>query len=122
MLIIVIGLACVDFLTGFIKAYVNDDVQSRKMRKGGLNKLGEITVMSTVIGLNIGMEFLGKYYDEPELTRFTGGAVAFTVFCYIVIMEIISVLENYAAVNSEAVWVSKIVKKLKNIDYTDKEE
>ena len=45
MLLIVIGLALADFFTGWIKAYVNDDVRSAKMRKGGLNKLAEIVVM-----------------------------------------------------------------------------
>ena len=42
MLIIVIGLALADFATGWIKAYINDDVRSAKMRKGGLNKLANV--------------------------------------------------------------------------------
>lgn len=41
MVIIIIGLACADFITGWIKAYINDDVRSVKMRKGGLNKLAD---------------------------------------------------------------------------------
>lgn len=41
MLIIIIGLACADFITGWIKAYINDDVRSAKIRKGGLNKLAD---------------------------------------------------------------------------------
>ena len=45
MLLIIIGLALADFLTGWIKAYIADDVRSAKMRKGGLNKLAEIVVM-----------------------------------------------------------------------------
>ena len=42
MLIIIIGLACTDFITSWIKAYIKDNVQSAKMRKGGLNKLANV--------------------------------------------------------------------------------
>ena len=123
MVLIVIGLAAVDFITGWIKAFVNDDIQSKKMRKGGVNKLGEITIMCAAVGLNIGMEQLGHYYKAPELADFAGGAVALTVCGYMVIMEVISILENYASINPGAVgWVGKILKKLKNVDYVDKEE
>ena len=41
MLIIIIGLACADFITGWIKAYINDDVRLARVRKGGLNKLAD---------------------------------------------------------------------------------
>jgi len=44
------------------------------------------------------------------------------VFIYIAIMEFVSVLENYAAINPEAAWVVKVTKKLKNIEYLDKED
>lgn len=44
MILIIIGLAVADYVTGFIKAYCKDDICSSKMHKGGLNKLGEIIV------------------------------------------------------------------------------
>lgn len=112
MLIIVIGLACADFVTGWIKAYCHDDVRSAKMRKGGLNKLAEIVVMGVAIGSDIGFEQLGKYYGHEELAAVAGQITAIAVFGYIFLMEIVSILENYGEINPQASWVSKIIKKL----------
>lgn len=120
MLTIVLGLAIADFLTGLIKGYIKNDLNSTKMRKGGLNKVGEIIVMATACGLEIGIRELGRYYSASDLAGVTGTITAFAVFGYIVIMEIISILENYAEINSQAVWVTKLLKRLKNVD--DKEE
>lgn len=122
MFIIVVGLAAVDYITGVIKAAVNDNIISAKMKKGGLSKLAEILVMAATIGLNVGLQKLGIYYDEPELTAFAGSVTSIAVFIYIAVMEFVSVLENYAAINPDAAWVVKITKKLKNIEYSDKEE
>jgi phage-related holin len=119
MFLIVVGLAGVDFITGLIKAIVNDNIISAKMKKGGLAKVAEIIVMVAVIGLDIGLEMIGEYYQNPKLTAFAGSITAIIVFTYITIMEVISVLENYAAINPEAAWVGKITKKLKNIEYLE---
>lgn len=120
MLLIVIGLAVSDYLTGIIKAYYKNDICSSKMRKGGLNKLGEIVVMATACGLDIGLRFLGKYYDAVELSDIAGAVTAFMVFIYITLMEIISIFENYAEINPEAKWALKIIRKLKISDKEDK--
>ena len=45
---------------------------------------------------------------------------AIVVFGYIVIMELISILENYAEISPEAAWVGKLLKRLKNVN--DKED
>ena len=102
MLLIVIGLAIADYLTGIIKAYCKNDICSSKMRKGGLNKLGEIIIMLTACGLDIGIHALGKYYQAVELSDIAGAVTAVMVFSYITIMEIISIFENYAEINPEA--------------------
>ena len=115
MITIVLGLACADFATGLIKAYVNNDLQSAKMRKGGLNKLGEIIVMATACGLEIGIKLLGQYYDSDRLAAVTGKITAIAVFIYIVLMELVSILENYAEINTEAAWAKKIITRLKNV-------
>ncbi len=119
MILIIIGLAVSDYITGIIKAYCKNDICSSKMRKGGLNKLGEIVVMATACGLDIGLQFLGKYYNASELSGIAGAVTASMVFVYITIMEIISIFENYAEINPDAKWVLKIIKKLK---ISDKEE
>lgn len=121
MLTIVLGLALSDFITGIIKGYVTGTLSSSKMRRGGLNKIGEIIVMATTCGLEIGIKALGHYYSAAELAGVTGTVTAVLVFGYIVIMELISILENYAEINPDSAgWIGKLLKKLKNID--EKEE
>lgn len=115
MFIIIVGLALSDFVTGFIKAYVTDSVESSKMRKGGLNKLGELVVMATACGLEVGIELLGINSGGEELARVTGLVAASAIFGYIALMEVISILENYAAINPQANgWIVKLIKKLKS--------
>jgi len=101
MILIIIGLALSDIITGWIKACITDRPRSAKMRKGGLNKLAEITIMLTACGLEIGMEQLGNYYQSPELAGIVGSLTAFSVFVYIALMEIISILENYVEMNPD---------------------
>lgn len=113
MLLIVIGLAIADYLTGIIKAYCKNDICSSKMRKGGLNKLGEIIIMLTACGLDIGIHALGKYYQAVELSDIAGAVTAVMVFTYITVMEIVSIFENYAEINPEAKWALKFIRKLK---------
>lgn len=115
MLTIVLGLALSDFVTGIIKGYVNNDLNSTKMRKGGLNKIAELIVMASACGLEIGIKLLGKYYSAESLAKITGTITAIAVFGYIVVMEIISILENYAEINTEAKWVHSLLKRLKTV-------
>lgn len=122
MLLIVIGLATADYLTGIIKAYCKNDICSSKMRKGGLNKLGEIIIMLTACGLDIGIHALGKYYQAVELSDIAGAVTATMVFSYITIMEIVSIFENYAEINPEAKWALKFIQKLKNFKEGDSDE
>ncbi len=123
MMIIVAWLAIADFITGLIKAYVTGTLNSTKMRKGGVNKVGELIVMATGCGLEAGIKALGKYYNtSTELASFTGTAIALLVFSYILVMEAISILENYAEINPDAAgWITKLLKRLKrNNDKEDK--
>ena len=116
MLMIIIGLAAADYLTGIIKAYCKNEICSRKMRKGGLNKLGEIIVMTAACGLDIGINALGKYYEAAELSAIAGKITAVVVFIYITIMEVVSLFENYAEINPDAQWALKIIRRLKNFE------
>lgn len=121
MLMIVLGLAASDFITGIIKGYVKHDLNSSKMRKGGLNKLSEIIVMTSACGLDIGIKALGAYYQAAELSAIAGKITAIAVFIYITVMEAVSIFENYAEINPDAQWVLAIVKRLKSFN-NDKEE
>lgn len=123
MILIVLGLAIADFATGYIKAYCTNTVNSQKMRHGGMNKLGELIVMLTACGLDIGIHALGQYYQAAELAEIAGVVTAFAVFAYIVLMELVSILENYAAVNPEALWAAGLIRRLKNVhNETNKED
>lgn len=116
MIAIVLGLAVSDFITGVIKGYVKSELSSSKMRKGGVNKLCELVVMATACGLEIGINALGHYYDSGSLAAVTGAVTATAVFIYITIMELVSILENYSAINTEAAWAAKIISRLKSSD------
>ena len=123
MLAIVVGLALTDIVTGWIKAHVNDDYSSKVMRKGGLNKVGEVVIMSAFCGLEIGIRYLGRYYDSDILAKVTGGVAVVGVFFYIAVMEIISILENYAEANPEAaVWIRPLLKKLRKYNKEDNDD
>lgn len=121
MIGIVLGLALSDFVTGIIKGYITGQLSSSKMRRGGLNKVCELVVMTTACGLEIGIRALGEYYANDTLAAITGVATAAAVFAYIVIMELISILENYAEIDPQSAgWIHKLLKRLKNVN--DKEE
>ena len=89
------------------------------MRKGGLNKLATIIVQTVSIGLEIGLNFIGKYYGHADITNVLGKFTVISVFTYIVIMEIISLLENYIAINPNAKWANGIIKRLKDYESED---
>ncbi len=120
MITIVLGLALSDFITGIIKGYVTGQLSSAKMRRGGVNKLAEIVVMATACGLEVGIQQLGRYYESDVLAAIAGTVAAILGFGYIVIMELISILENYAEINKDAAWAAKLLKHLKNV--SDKED
>lgn len=129
MITIVIGLAAADFVTGWIKAYIKKDLSSTKMRIGGLHKLAEILIMCTACGLEIGLEMLGKYYSvgsdgetAQKLATVSGMVAALIFFAYIIVMELTSILENYAEIDPSAKWAKWIVKKLRIIQQKEDEE
>lgn len=123
MIVIVVGLAAADFVTGIIKGYVTRTLSSLIMRKGGLGKIAEIIIMSSVCGLEIGMRYLGQFYGEKpaEYAGIAGAVTALGTFTCIVLMEILSMLENYCEINPNALWAKKIVKRLK-LAQDEKEE
>lgn len=116
MFMIVLGLAGADFVTGYIKARCADKVSSKALRIGGLHKAAELIIMATAIGLTVGLDMLGRYYTDTRLTDLAGFVTALGVFCYIVVMELVSILENFAEIMPEAKWARKIIGRLKNYE------
>ena len=114
MITIILGLASADFVTGLIKAYISGNLNSTKMRKGGLNKITELIIMTVACGLEIGIRYLGNYYESETLANITGSVTAIIIFGYISVMEVISIFENYAEINPDtAAWIKKILEKLR---------
>lgn len=114
MFIIVIGLSISDILTGLIKAHTESDYHSGTMRKGMYRKVSEWLIMLTSIGLEIGLKMLGEYYQSEQLAEFAGAVTAISIFIYISVMEIISILENFGEINPEMAWVKPFLKKLRS--------
>lgn len=119
MISIVVGLAAADFITGLLKACVKSDLSSKTMRLGGIHKIAEIIIMAVACGLEIGLELLGHYYSvdgtetAQKLAAVSGMVASLLVFLYILVMELISILENYTEINPDAKWAGWIVKKLR---------
>lgn len=126
MISIVVGLAAADFITGLLKACVKNDISSKTMRLGGIHKIAEIIIMGVACGLEIGLDLLGKYYSPDgevaqKLAAVSGMVASLLVFLYILTMELISILENYAEINPEARWARWIVKKLRIFQQKEEE-
>ncbi len=119
MITIVIGLALADFITGIIRAYIQRDICSRKMRAGGLNKVAEIIIMATACGLEIGISMLGESFQAAALGGISGAVAAGSVFAYITLMELVSILENYGEISPDAVWVRGLVRRLRSFERKD---
>lgn len=116
MFLIVLGLAFADFVTGYIKARCKDEISSKALRIGGLHKVSELTVMAAAIGLTVGLDMLGRYYDDTRLASLAGLFTAVSVFVYITAMELISIVENFAEITPEAAWARKIIARLKKYE------
>lgn len=87
-----IMLACVmmaaDMVAGFVAAAINNELSSSKMRRGLLHKVLMLILIFACLAIEIGISHtVALPYDVPTCEVVCG---------YIVIMELISVLENIA--------------------------
>lgn len=122
MFLLVVGLSLSDILTGLIKAHTESDYHSGTMRKGMYRKVSEWLIMLTSIGLEIGLKMLGEYYHSEQLANFAGTVTAISIFVYISVMEIISILENFGEINPEMSWIKPFLKKLRKYTNDDDKE
>lgn len=90
---IVVGCALLaDIITGFVKAWATKSLDSQVLRKGLLHKFSEVFLC----GVSYGAEYATHYIPIDV------SIPLFNVTCgYIVLMEIISVLENLTAINPD---------------------
>lgn len=85
-----IALACVmmvaDVVVGFIVAVINEKISSTKMRNGLLHKVLMLILIFICLAIEIGVSHTGALpYDVPTCEVVCG---------YIIIMELVSVLES----------------------------
>lgn len=87
-----IALACVmmvsDVVVGFISAAINNNLNSTKMRNGLLRKVLILILIFVCLAIEVGISHsVALPYDIPTCEVVCG---------YVVIMELVSVLENIA--------------------------
>lgn len=79
-----------DILTGFLKAFYKEGINSTALRKGLFHKLSEIVAVGGAALVEFGMAYFNTTIEIPMV-----GAVS----TYICVMELISILENLSDVN-----------------------
>lgn len=124
MITMVVMASVVDIVTGILKAHITNSYDSSIMKKGVYSKCINWLVMGAVIGFEVGMGYLGKYYNCEQMAIFTGTVAAFTVFALLMLMEFISIFENFAIANPDSPLSKIIGKRLRKIqnEITEKED
>lgn len=89
-IILVLIMILLDIITGVIQAFKHGDLNSSLLRSGLFNKLGEvIAIVCAYI-----FQYIPKAFEiEIDIPLLTGVAV------YIVLMEMVSVIENLCNIN-----------------------
>lgn len=124
MFTMVVMVSIVDIVTGILKAHITNSYDSTIMKKGLYSKVINWFVMASTIGFEIGMTFLGQYYSCEQMAGFAGTIAAFTVFALLMLMEFISIFENFAIANPDSPLSKMIGKRLRKIqkEITEKED
>ena len=104
-----------DVITGICKAYATTGYDSTIMRKGLYRKSVNLAVMLFAIAVEIGFEILGNYFQQEQLAKWTGLITAGFVFAVIILMESISIAENFAQANPKSPIAKVLAKRLKKI-------
>lgn len=123
MFLLCVIAAIADVITGICKAYATAGYDSTIMRKGLYSKATNLVVMAFAIAVEIGLELLGAYYQQELLAKWAGGITAVFVFSLIMLMEAISIFENFAIANPDSPLSKIIGKRLRKIQQEiEKEE
>ena len=103
---------CADVVVGFIQAAINNRLSSTKMRQGLLHKVLILILIFVCLAIEIGISHTVKLpYDIPTCGVVCG---------YVIVMELISILENIARGYPE--FANSQLFKLFNLDSKDKEQ
>ena len=88
--VVVLSFIGFDILTGFLKAFYKEGINSTVLRKGLFHKLSEIVAVAGAALFEYGSTYVNLNIDIPLVA---------CVSTYICIMETISILENLSEVN-----------------------
>ena len=103
---------CADVVVGFIQAAINNRLSSTKMRQGLLHKVLILILIFVCLAIEIGISHTVKLpYDIPTCEVVCG---------YVIVMELISILENIARGYPE--FANSQLFKLFNLGSKDKEQ
>lgn len=107
LIAITIGFIGADVVTGLIKALAQKNLDSSKLRGGAVHKLAEVAA--------VGLAYLCQHI--PAYMGITAAIPLLTPVCvYLVIMEIISCVENLCVANPNLAKVfGKYLEKLKEV-------
>lgn len=98
LIIIAVTLIAFDIITGFLKATKTKTLNSQIMREGLFHKVGEIILIALSAFIEYyALDFVSINIDIPLV----GGTCV-----YIIIMELMSILENIAILNPQ---LSKLI-------------
>lgn len=82
-----------DIVSGFIKAWRDHDIQSQALRRGLFHKVA----FGGVIFLAKGLEWAADEIPEIQLNM----PITSSICAYIILTEIVSILENLKAINPD---------------------
>lgn len=103
---------CADVIVGFIQAAINNQLSSTKMRQGLLHKVLILILIFVCLAIEVGIGHTVKLpYDIPTCEVVCG---------YVIVMELISILENIARGYPE--FADSQLFKLFNLSDKDKEQ
>lgn len=88
--LVTFGFILFDVITGFLKAFKSNKLNSAKLREGLIHKVSEVLCIVGAYALPFGLKYLDVDFKLPVL-----GVVA----VYICLMELISAIENLCEVN-----------------------
>lgn len=74
----------IDFISGFLKAWKNNEIDSSKMRKGLIKKVGEVLML-----------VVGELLVAGTMLPYSSDILKF-ISVYLCLMELISIFENLA--------------------------
>lgn len=97
------ALILLDIATGIMKAVYEGQFSSRGLRQGGLRKLSELVLVFLGVGLEYAQTAWGIETPFPATS---------IIGAYIVIMEIVSILENVGAMNKDMLCLIASIKKV----------